>query len=103
MRASSAVRSRFREKGRRLQRRPVSAAQAATGPANLADREHRKPGAPFYCVNGQAEVYLILEFSDGTRVYVPASKIDLVQKYGGGSKTEPELSKLRVFAKGDRR
>ncbi len=28
------------------------------------------------------------------RVYVPASKIDLVQKYVGGSKTDPELSKL---------
>jgi transcription-repair coupling factor (superfamily II helicase) len=27
-------------------------------------------------------------------VYVPASKIDLVQKYVGGSKTEPELSKF---------
>ena len=28
------------------------------------------------------------------RVYVPASKIDLVQKYVGGAKTEPELSKF---------
>src|SRR5439155_16512817 len=44
--------------------------------------------------NGQTEEHLILEFREGTRVYVPASKIDLVQKYVGGSKTEPELSKL---------
>src|SRR5206468_1160479 len=44
--------------------------------------------------NGQAEEHLILEFREGTRVYVPASKIDLVQKYVGGSKTDPELSKL---------
>src|SRR5262249_39659429 len=42
----------------------------------------------------QAEEHLILEFREGTRVYVPASKIDLVQKYVGGTKTEPELSKL---------
>jgi transcription-repair coupling factor (superfamily II helicase) len=44
--------------------------------------------------NGQSEEHLILEFREGTRVYVPASKIDLVQKYVGGSKTDPELSKL---------
>jgi transcription-repair coupling factor (superfamily II helicase) len=44
--------------------------------------------------NGQTEEHLILEFSGGTRVYVPASKIDLVQKYVGGAKSEPELSKL---------
>jgi transcription-repair coupling factor (superfamily II helicase) len=43
---------------------------------------------------GQAEEHLTLEFAEGTRVHVPASKIDLVQKYVGGPKTEPELSKL---------
>ncbi len=41
-----------------------------------------------------AEEHLILEFAAGVRVYVPASKIDLVQKYVGGAKTEPELSKF---------
>jgi transcription-repair coupling factor (superfamily II helicase) len=41
----------------------------------------------------QAEEHLILEFREGVRVFVPASKIDLVQKYVGGSKAEPELSK----------
>jgi transcription-repair coupling factor (superfamily II helicase) len=44
--------------------------------------------------NGQREEHLTLEFRDGVRLYVPASKIDLVQKYVGGAKTEPELSKL---------
>jgi transcription-repair coupling factor (superfamily II helicase) len=43
---------------------------------------------------GHAEEHLILEFRDEVRVYVPASKIDLVQKYVGGSKTDPELSKF---------
>ncbi len=41
-----------------------------------------------------AEEHLVLEFRDGVRLYVPASKIDLVQKYVGGSKSDPELSKL---------
>jgi transcription-repair coupling factor (superfamily II helicase) len=44
--------------------------------------------------HGQTEEHLILEFREGTRVYVPASKIDLVQKYVGGARTEPELSKF---------
>ncbi|HLJ93569.1 MAG TPA: transcription-repair coupling factor [Gemmataceae bacterium] len=44
--------------------------------------------------NGRSEEHLILEFREGTRVFVPASKIDLVQKYIGGARTEPELSKL---------
>jgi transcription-repair coupling factor (superfamily II helicase) len=44
--------------------------------------------------NGHSEEHLILEFREGTRVYVPASKIDLVQKYIGGARTDPELSKL---------
>jgi transcription-repair coupling factor (superfamily II helicase) len=44
--------------------------------------------------NGQTEEHLILEFREGVRVFVPASKIDLVQKYVGGSRTDPELSKF---------
>jgi transcription-repair coupling factor (superfamily II helicase) len=40
------------------------------------------------------EEHLILEFRDGVLLYVPASRIDLVQRYVGGSQTEPELSKL---------
>jgi transcription-repair coupling factor (superfamily II helicase) len=44
--------------------------------------------------NGLAEEHLILEFAGGTRVYVPASKIDLVQKYVGGARSDPELSRF---------
>jgi transcription-repair coupling factor (superfamily II helicase) len=40
------------------------------------------------------EEHLVLEFRDEVRVYVPASKIDLVQKYVGGASAEPELSKF---------
>jgi transcription-repair coupling factor (superfamily II helicase) len=41
-----------------------------------------------------AEEHLVLEFRDSVFLYVPASRIDLVQKYVGGSQAEPELSKL---------
>ncbi len=40
------------------------------------------------------EEHLILEFRDGVLLYVPASRIDLVQRYIGGQHAEPELSKL---------
>jgi transcription-repair coupling factor (superfamily II helicase) len=40
------------------------------------------------------EEHLLLEFRGGVFLYVPVSKIDLVQKYVGGSKSTPELSKL---------
>jgi transcription-repair coupling factor (superfamily II helicase) len=41
-----------------------------------------------------AEENLVLEFREGALLYVPVSKIDLIQKYVGGSKAEPQLSKL---------
>ena len=40
------------------------------------------------------EENLILEFAGGLFLYVPASRIDLVQRYVGGAQTQPELSKL---------
>jgi transcription-repair coupling factor (superfamily II helicase) len=61
---------------------------------------HVSHGIARYCgmqvleKNGHTEEHLILEFREGTRVYVPASKIDLVQKYVGGARTDPELSKF---------
>jgi transcription-repair coupling factor (superfamily II helicase) len=42
--------------------------------------------------HGPPEEHLLLEFQNGVRVYVPASKIELVQKYVGAGQTEPELS-----------
>jgi transcription-repair coupling factor (superfamily II helicase) len=42
----------------------------------------------------QVEEHLVLEFAAGTRLYVPNSKIGLVQKYVGGSKARPRLAKL---------
>src|SRR5262249_36089483 len=39
-----------------------------------------------------AEETLQLEFAEGTKLFVPIAKIDLVQKYVGGGKAEPSLS-----------
>ncbi len=41
-----------------------------------------------------AEEQLVLEFAEGTRLYVPIAKVDLVQKYVGGGKVNPPLSKI---------
>ena len=42
----------------------------------------------------QVEDHLTIEFSGKAKVYVPATKIDLVQKYVGASKTRPRLAKI---------
>ncbi|HEV7221960.1 MAG TPA: transcription-repair coupling factor [Pirellulales bacterium] len=43
---------------------------------------------------GQTEDHLEIEFHGGAKVYVPASKIELVQKYVGGSKSRPTLARI---------
>ena len=42
----------------------------------------------------QVEEHLVLEFQDEVKLYVPTSKIHLVQKYLGGSRAKPRLAKL---------
>ena len=42
----------------------------------------------------RVEEHLVLEFGGGTKLYVPSSKIGLVQKYVGGTKSRPKLAKL---------
>lgn len=54
----------------------------------------RQKDTSLYDGRAAEEEHLLLEFRDGVLVYVPASKIDLVQKYVGGTKIEPELSKF---------
>ncbi|MFM9195160.1 MAG: transcription-repair coupling factor [Planctomycetia bacterium] len=44
--------------------------------------------------HGRTEEFLEIEFAESTRVYVPASCIELVQKYVGGSKLAPKLAKV---------
>ncbi len=50
---------------------------------------------------GQVEEHLALEFAEGTMLYVPVSKVGLVQKYVGGVRGRPKLSRLggRLWAK----
>ena len=43
---------------------------------------------------GKVEEHLKIEFHGGAKLYVPATKIDLVQKYVGGTKSRPALAKL---------
>lgn len=43
---------------------------------------------------GRAEEQLELEYDGGTRIFVPCSKIELVQKYVGGKKLKPPLAKI---------
>ncbi|HEV3342381.1 MAG TPA: DEAD/DEAH box helicase, partial [Pirellulales bacterium] len=40
------------------------------------------------------EEHLEIEFHGGTKVFVPCSKIDLVQKYVGGAKSRPTLARI---------
>ncbi|WP_439630766.1 transcription-repair coupling factor [Gemmata sp.] len=62
----------------------------------VSDDEHAEDPypAPDSRLLTPAEENLILEFRDGVFLYVPATRIDLVQKYVGGQQAEPELSKL---------
>ncbi len=43
---------------------------------------------------GHKREYLVLEFDEGTKIYVPATKIELVQKYIGSSDHRPRLDKI---------
>lgn len=38
--------------------------------------------------------HLTIEFDGGTKIYVPASRIGLLQRYVGGTKTRPRLAKI---------
>jgi transcription-repair coupling factor (superfamily II helicase) len=44
--------------------------------------------------NGQHIEHLTIEFDEGSKIYVPASRIGLVQRYVGGTKTVPKLAKV---------
>ena len=44
--------------------------------------------------HGQKIEHLAIEFDGGTVIYVPASRIGLIQRYIGGSKSRPRLAKI---------
>ncbi len=43
---------------------------------------------------GAEQDFLVIEFADGVNIFVPAAKIDLVQKYIGGRGATPDLSRV---------
>ncbi len=43
---------------------------------------------------GYKREYLIIEYDEGTKIYVPATRIELVQKYIGSSDHKPRLDKI---------
>ncbi len=44
--------------------------------------------------NGQQQEHLTIEFDSGTLIYVPASRIGLIQRYIGGGSSRPRLAKI---------
>jgi len=44
--------------------------------------------------HGRTEEFLEVEFAESTKIFVPASCIELVQKYVGGTKLAPKLAKI---------
>ncbi|MCC9603965.1 transcription-repair coupling factor [Stieleria sp. JC731] len=44
--------------------------------------------------NGQHVEHLVIEYDGGSKIYVPASRIGLIQRYVGGTKTQPKLAKV---------
>jgi len=61
---------------------------------HLAHGVGRYRGTEMVTVNGSMEEHLKLEFRDRTTIFVPATRIDLVQKYIGGTKGRPRLAKI---------
>ncbi|MCE9546803.1 MAG: DEAD/DEAH box helicase, partial [Planctomycetia bacterium] len=61
---------------------------------HLAHGVGRYRGLALIEKEGSAEEHLALEFDGGTKIYVPATRISLVQKYVGGSKSRPRLAKI---------
>ncbi len=44
--------------------------------------------------SGQRAEHLVIEFDAGTKLYVPSTKIELIQRYVGGTKSRPKLAKI---------
>ncbi|MCO8121443.1 transcription-repair coupling factor [Stieleria sp. TO1_6] len=44
--------------------------------------------------NGQYVEHLVIEYDGGSKIYVPASRIGLIQRYVGGTKNRPKLAKI---------
>jgi transcription-repair coupling factor (superfamily II helicase) len=45
-------------------------------------------------INGSEKDFLLIEYQDEDKLYVPVDSLELVQKYIGGEKTKPKIDKL---------
>ena len=61
---------------------------------HLAHGIGRYRGLKMLARDRQVEEHLELEFHGGTKIYVPSTKIDLVQKYVGGRKSRAPLARI---------
>ena len=61
---------------------------------HLAHGIGRYRGLKLLAKDDRAEEHLTIEFRGGTKVYVPTSKIELVQKYVGPTRTRPRLARI---------
>jgi transcription-repair coupling factor (superfamily II helicase) len=61
---------------------------------HLAHGIGRYRGMKLLDKQGSVEEHLELEFHGGTRIFAPASNINLVQKYVGGNKARPSLAHI---------
>jgi transcription-repair coupling factor (superfamily II helicase) len=61
---------------------------------HLAHGIGRYRGMKLLKTEGAAEEHLELEFHSNTKIFVPSSKIELVQKYVGGTKSKPTLARI---------
>lgn len=54
----------------------------------------RYRGLEYIDKGGQQTEHMAVEFADQTKIYVPTTRIHLIQKYVGGTKTRPRLAKV---------
>ena len=59
--------------------------------------------APDAAAGEKTADHLVLEYRDKVKVYVPAAQVDLVQKYVGGFKGKPRLSRVGGKAWGEKK
>jgi len=94
------------EVSQRVSRAPVSSSRLSTFLSDLQDLkpgdylvhvEHgigRYSGLQQIAQDGQQDEFLLLEYADNARLYVPLTRLDLVQKYRAGEGIRPTVDRL---------
>jgi transcription-repair coupling factor (superfamily II helicase) len=67
------------------------------GTTAAADNYARAIGAATQTKEAKRE-FMLLTYAEGTKLYVPVERLDLVQKFSSGESTEPKLDKLGGIA-----